>query len=103
MPIDHFENSDSVSDIGASQNDTGLKWQLDPISEEGADAITAAIVDHINSGGTVKITWVDQDGESFMFVADAIESSNGDNYLFTGEAIGDTGSGKAQSVWVEYL
>jgi|GEM_PF-1496616 len=98
--VTSYENSDSTTDVAASQSDTTLKWQLEPDQEKDADAVTQAIVDCIEGGGVAEISWTDSEGKSHTFTADTIIAAGPEDFGFGGTSSG-SGSGKLGSATVK--
>lgn len=99
--VTEYENEDVKTDILGSQNLTNMKWSLERGNEDGADAVTDAIIDSIDGGGTARITWTNQDGDTFVFEATSY-TGGPENYFFTGSAT-ESGNGKVFSATVECI
>jgi len=98
--VTEYENSDNTTDISGSQNDTTLKWELEPGQEADADAATQAILDCIAAGHAAQIEWTTADGNTFTFSADTVVSGGPEAFAFSGASGGTNGSGKITSVTV---
>jgi len=97
--VTSYSNSDTSTDISASQNSDTLKWELDPGQEDDADAITQAILNCINDGHTAEISWTDADGNTNTFSADSILSDGPSSFAFSGTSSGSA-SGKLSEATV---
>ena len=99
-PVEYV-NDDNNTDIDASQNATGIKWNLQPGQEPDADAFTAAIEACINSGEVAHISWTDTGGNVSLFDADTIVTpASAGQAFYTGTAGSPSFAGKLSAATV---